>query len=62
MEGERKMVMEKFQPILENMCNQKGVGLRVIDLRWGVTNEEANTTNRVVLNCMDGIDACRSLI
>ena len=59
MEKERKTFMEKHEPSLQSMCNKAGVALRVIDLRWGVTNEEANTTNMVVQNCMDGVDTCR---
>eukprot|EP00966_Prymnesium_polylepis_P173799 4020170-Prymnesium_polylepis.1 len=46
MELERKTFMEKYAPLLETKCDQSGVGLRIIDLRWGVTSEEANITNR----------------
>ena len=43
MNAERQIVMTKYVPALKQICLEKGVSLTVLDLRWGVTKEEAST-------------------
>eukprot|EP00656_Telonema_subtile_P055259 TRINITY_DN8493_c0_g1_i4.p1 TRINITY_DN8493_c0_g1~~TRINITY_DN8493_c0_g1_i4.p1 ORF type:complete len:1105 (-),score=250.00 TRINITY_DN8493_c0_g1_i4:121-3393(-) len=55
MEGERVEFVEKFVPMLREQCEHKGVTLVVVDLRWGITAEQAHQSLTLRL-CLESID------
>ena len=54
-EYERKLFMESKVPILESMCQEKGVYLSVIDMRFGIT-DTMSKENKTILACLRAID------
>jgi tetratricopeptide (TPR) repeat protein len=58
MQAERDALVDRVFPELRRRAEQRGVGLREVDLRWGVTAEEAEA-DEVLPICLAEIDACR---
>lgn len=58
MQAERDALAARTFPKLRAIAEKGGRGLQEIDLRWGVTEEEAQT-GEVTDICLDEIDACR---
>lgn len=55
LQPERDYLVKRTIPMLKQYCYKRDVSLSVIDLRWGVTEEDAHT-GRVVELCMDEIE------
>lgn len=58
MQDEREYLIKYIFPELRTLCRERGVEFTEIDLRWGVTEEEAQQ-GKVVKICLDEIDKCR---
>ena len=58
MQAEREALIKKVFPELRRKCLERGAQLDVVDLRWGITDEQARQ-NKVVRICLDLVDACR---
>lgn len=58
LQPEREYLVKKVFPGLRKICRDRGVELTEIDLRWGVTAEEAEQ-GKVVKVCLEEIDRCR---
>lgn len=57
MENEREYLIRHIFPKLRNMASKHEVTLTEIDLRWGITKEEAQS-GKVVELCLNEIDNC----
>ncbi len=55
---EREQLVKKVFPQIRALCRERGVEFTEIDLRWGITAEEART-GKVVRICLEEIDKCR---
>lgn len=55
---EREVLIKKIFPKLRELCRERGAYFTEIDLRWGITAEEART-GKVVRICLEEIDKCR---
>lgn len=53
--AERDLLHQKYFPQLDKLCNQRGVFFAPLDLRWGVTTEQANC-GQVIKICLEEID------
>jgi hypothetical protein len=58
MQEEREVLIKRIFPQLRRLCEQRGVVWGEVDLRWGVTEEEARH-GKVVRLCLEEIDRCR---
>jgi len=58
MHTERDHLLRVVFPELKARCRQKRINLIEIDLRWGVTQKEAED-GKVLDICLDEVDACR---
>ncbi|MBI3259218.1 MAG: tetratricopeptide repeat protein [Ignavibacteriae bacterium] len=58
LQPEREYLVKKVFPGLRKICRDRGIELTEIDLRWGVTAEEAEQ-GKVVKVCLEEIDRCR---
>jgi hypothetical protein len=58
MEAERDELAKRTFPALRRLCEQRGVTWSDVDLRWGVTSEEA-AEGRVLPVCLAEIQRCR---
>ncbi len=58
LQGERDHLAKHVFPEVRRFCRSRGVEFTEIDLRWGVTEEEASM-GRVVRTCLEEIDRCR---
>ena len=58
MHSERDLLVRFVFPELKERCLKRGLYLVDIDLRWGVTEEEAKT-GQIVKICLDEIDRSR---
>lgn len=58
MQAERDQLVKKTFPILRAHCNKSGVSFTEVDLRWGITNEEASE-GKVLSICLAEIEQCR---
>ena len=58
MHAERDHLLRVVFPELKARCRQKRINLIEMDLRWGVTEKEAED-GKVLDICLDAIDACR---
>ena len=61
MSGERELLMKKYVPALRQVCHDKGVHLTVVDLRWGVTVEQASL-GEVINICLAEVEACQYFV
>lgn len=58
MHAERDYLIKNVFPELSSWCEKYRLRLIDIDLRWGITENDATKNNRVVDLCMQGIDKC----
>ncbi len=58
MNAERDLLVKEVFPELQEWCEQRHLRLFEIDLRWGITVEEA-FSKRTVYTCLKGIDESR---
>jgi hypothetical protein len=58
MQEEREVLIKRIFPQLQRLCEQRGIVWGEVDLRWGVTEEEARH-GKVVRLCLEEIDRCR---
>lgn len=54
---EREQLVKKVFPQIRALCRERGVEFTEIDLRWGITEEEART-GKTVRICLEEIDRC----
>ncbi|MEB0207678.1 tetratricopeptide repeat protein [Pseudomonas sp. CCC3.1] len=57
-QAERNHLIKHVFPPVRERCAERGVGFTEIDLRWGVTEEEAKNGTTVAI-CLSEIDRCR---
>ena len=58
MHGERDYLTKFIFPELQDRCNKIHVHVNVVDLRWGVTEEESKNGAALQL-CLEQVDECR---
>lgn len=58
MQAERDYLIRQVFPVIRKACRERQVEFTEIDLRWGVTREEAEQ-GKVVRICLEEIDRCR---
>lgn len=58
MKAERDILVAKTLPELRRMCEQRNVAWREVDLRWGISDEQA-AEGRVLPICLEEIRRCR---
>jgi len=58
MQEERDILIKKVFPELRRRCRERGVEFVEVDLRWGVTEEQAER-GEVLPICLAEIDNCR---
>ena len=58
MENERRYFNTVLEPELSRLCALRGVSFFAVDLRWGITEEQANN-GEVIPICLREIDNCR---
>jgi hypothetical protein len=61
MQGEREILRREVFPVVRRACEERGIGFFEIDLRWGVTREEAES-GKVLSICLEEIDRCRPFV
>lgn len=59
MHAERDYLVKKVFPELQEWCEQRKLRLVDIDLRWGVTEQDATNNRNAVKVCLERIDDCR---
>jgi hypothetical protein len=59
MQAERDLLVKFIFPQLRKLCESRGVTWGGVDLRWGVTDEQA-AEGKVLPNCLEEIKHCRS--
>jgi nephrocystin-3 len=55
---ERDLLFQQTFPVVEKLCEERGLLFSPLDLRWGVTTEQS-ASGQVVKICLDEIDRCR---
>jgi len=58
MHEEREQLVKFYFPKLRRLCEQRGIGWSEVDLRWGITNEQA-AEGEVLPICLAEIERCR---
>lgn len=58
MQAERHYLLTRVFPEVRDACESRGVGFTEIDLRWGITEQEAEKGTTVAV-CLNEIDRCR---
>ena len=58
MQSERDNLVKKVFPLLRSQCEKAGISFTEVDLRWGITNEEA-AEGKVLSICLEEIEQCR---
>ncbi len=58
MQAERDQLVKKTFPILRSHCEKAGLSFTEVDLRWGITNEEA-ADDKVLSICLQEIEQSR---
>ncbi len=58
LQKEREHLVRRVFPEIRAICRLRGVTFTEIDLRWGLTEEEA-ARGRIVRTCLEEIDRCR---
>jgi len=58
MQEEREELVKNVYPQLKHFCMQRGIFLTIVDLRWGITAEQAQE-ERTIAICLHEIDRCR---
>lgn len=59
MHAERDYLVKRVFPELQDWCEKRKLRLVEVDLRWGVTEEDATRNINVVRTCLKRIDDCR---
>jgi len=59
MHAERDYLLKRVFPQLSEWCAERKLNLVDIDLRWGVTEEDATQNKRTIKVCLESIDRCR---
>ena len=60
MQDEREELVKRVFPALRELCESRGVSWGEVDLRWGITDEQA-AEGRVLPICLEEIQNCRAL-
>lgn len=60
MQSDRDALVNDCLPRLRKMCQERGVNLSVVDLRWGITPEDTTTSENLVRACLQRINQCQS--
>lgn len=55
---EREYLVRKIFPEIRALCRENGIEFTEIDLRWGLTDEEA-AQGKIIRACLEEIDRCR---
>lgn len=58
LQEEREHLVKKVFPEIRALCRTRGVTFTEVDLRWGITEEEAERDG-IIRICLDEIDRCR---
>ncbi len=58
LQQEREHLVKKVFPELRALCRARGVTFTEVDLRWGITEEEAEREG-IIRICLDEVDRCR---
>jgi hypothetical protein len=58
MQAEREELLKRVLPQVRKLCAQRGVSWNEVDLRWGITEEQAQRGD-VLPVCLAEIDRCR---
>ncbi len=58
LQEEREHLVKKIFPQIRALCRERGVTFTEIDLRWGITEEEAEDSG-VIRICLEEINQCR---
>ena len=58
MQEERELLVKKVFPELRRICDERFVSFTEVDLRWGITEEEA-AEGKVLPICLEEIHTCR---
>ncbi|MEI8135008.1 MAG: tetratricopeptide repeat protein [bacterium] len=58
LQPEREQLIKKIFPQIRALCRERGLDFTEIDLRWGITDEEART-GKIIRICLEEIDRCR---
>jgi hypothetical protein len=58
MQAEREELLKRILPRVRKLCAQRGVNWNEVDLRWGITEEQAERGD-VLPVCLAEIDRCR---
>ncbi|KAH3745330.1 Tetratricopeptide repeat protein [Pelomyxa schiedti] len=55
---EREGLIKRVMPYVRSACARKGILIREVDLRWGITAEQSESGNTISI-CLSEIDRCR---
>ena len=58
MQEEREHLVKKIFPEIRSLCRERGITFTEVDLRWGLTEEEA-MLGQVIRTCLEEIELCR---
>jgi len=58
LQEEREHLVKKIFPEIRALCRERGITFTEVDLRWGITEEEAERDG-IIRICLDEIDRCR---
>lgn len=57
LEHDRRELMNVIMPQIKKLAMEKNFTIQEVDLRWGVTKEEASS-NKVILRCLEEVSRC----
>ncbi|MEZ4785686.1 MAG: tetratricopeptide repeat protein [Candidatus Kapaibacterium sp.] len=55
---EREHLVKKIFPEIRALCRQRGITFTEVDLRWGLTEEDA-MLGQIIRTCLEEVDKCR---
>ena len=58
LQEEREHLIKKIFPEIRSLCRERGITFTEVDLRWGITEEEAERDG-IIRICLEEIDRCR---
>ncbi|MCB0712619.1 MAG: tetratricopeptide repeat protein [Ignavibacteriae bacterium] len=58
LQEEREHLVKKIFPEIRALCRERGITFTEIDLRWGLTEEDA-MLGQVIRTCLEEVDKCR---
>ena len=56
MSGERNMMMYEVYPALKKWGNAYGLNINIVDLRWGITEEQAKDLHHTIKLCLQKVN------